>query len=131
MIDSYILINFMLDFCDYLYWQVVFPDMRCRWFIPKRDDLHVITPVKQRLVTTVILSHSGWSGKLPPLRLRKWLELGMGSSPATPCYFSHSSPSTLCLFSPRPSLLNTTWSANAWLIFMGALSWVMCMRNLD
>lgn len=59
-----------------LCWQVVFPDMRCRWFIPKRDDLHVISPLKQRLVTTVILSHSGWSGKLPHHSPSQWLELG-------------------------------------------------------
>ncbi|KAJ7392804.1 Integrator complex subunit 4 [Desmophyllum pertusum] len=41
--------------------QVVFPDMRCQWFISKRDDLHVLSPLRQRLATTVILSHSGWS----------------------------------------------------------------------
>ena len=42
--------------------QVVFPDLSCQWFIPKRDDFHVISPQKQRLSTTVILSHLGWSG---------------------------------------------------------------------
>ncbi|PFX32501.1 integrator complex subunit 4-like [Stylophora pistillata] len=41
--------------------QVVFPDLRCHWFIPKRDDIHVLSPAKQRLATTVILSHSAWS----------------------------------------------------------------------
>ncbi|XP_073255045.1 integrator complex subunit 4-like [Porites lutea] len=41
--------------------QVVFPDLSCQWFIPKRDDFHVISPQKQRLSTTVILSHLGWS----------------------------------------------------------------------
>lgn len=41
--------------------QVVFPDLRCHWFIPKRDDIHVLSPTKQRLATTVILSHKGWS----------------------------------------------------------------------
>lgn len=67
-----------------LYWQVVFPDMRCRWFIPKRDDLHVITPLKQRLITTVILSHSGWSGKLqshPTPSSRQCLDQGTGPLP--------------------------------------------------
>lgn len=44
-------------------WQVVFPDLSCHWFIPKRDDLHDLSPNKQRLSTTVILSHTGWSGK--------------------------------------------------------------------
>lgn len=41
--------------------QVVFPDLSCQWFIPKPDDVHLILPEKQRLSTTVILSHSGWS----------------------------------------------------------------------
>lgn len=41
--------------------QVMFPDLSCRWFIPKRDDLHLVSPLKQRLSTTVILSQSGWS----------------------------------------------------------------------
>lgn len=41
--------------------QVMFPDLSCRWFIPKCDDLHLVSPLKQRLSTTVILSQSGWS----------------------------------------------------------------------
>ena len=45
----------------------MFPDLRCQWFIPKRDDLLVISPLKQRLATTVILSHSGWSGNVEAL----------------------------------------------------------------
>lgn len=41
----------------------MFPDLTCRWFIPKCDDLHLVSPLKQRLSTTVILSQSGWSGE--------------------------------------------------------------------
>ncbi|XP_048588029.1 integrator complex subunit 4 isoform X2 [Nematostella vectensis] len=41
--------------------QVVFPDMRRQLFTPKTDDFQHLSDMRHRLVTTVVVSHSGWS----------------------------------------------------------------------